>query len=168
MAKAMTKSEKYADQLRRFALEFPGTHEDDPWGEIVVKAAQKVFIFTGKGTGGVGLSVKLSESQFDALEFPFCDPTGYGLGKHGWVSARFGAKDSIPIDMLMAWITESYRNVAPKKLVKEWDAGRAAGPAKLASKVTAPRPKGTKATKAVAPKSKAKAPKKTAKKARKS
>ena len=53
-----------------------------------------------------------------ALMLPFVKPTGYGLGKAGWVSARFGAKDAIPEDMLRAWIDESYRAVALKKLVK--------------------------------------------------
>ncbi|MET0554157.1 MAG: MmcQ/YjbR family DNA-binding protein, partial [Vicinamibacteria bacterium] len=45
----------------------------------------------------------------------------YGLGKAGWVSARFGPKDRPPVDVLCKWIDESYRAVAPVKLVKELD-----------------------------------------------
>src|SRR5262249_56520222 len=43
-------------------------------------------------------------------------PTGYGLGKAGWVSAAFEPGSSPPIDLLCAWIDESYLAVAPAKL----------------------------------------------------
>ena len=69
--------------------------------------------------GPIGLSVKLPESGADALDLPFAKPTGYGLGKAGWVSARFEPKDDPPLEILKGWIRESYRAVAPKKLVAE-------------------------------------------------
>jgi hypothetical protein len=56
-----------------------------------------------------------------ALSLPFASPTGYGLGKSGWVTARFAAKDKPPLEMLRKWIEESYRAVAPKELVKLLD-----------------------------------------------
>lgn len=52
-----------------------------------------------------------------ALTLPFVSPTGYGLGKSGWVTATFGPKQTPPLDMLQDWIDESYRAQAPKKLV---------------------------------------------------
>jgi len=48
---------------------------------------------------------------------PFTEPTGYGLGKSGWVSARFTGPHRPPVALLKAWIDESYRAQAPKKLV---------------------------------------------------
>ena len=53
---------------------------------------------------------------------PFAKPTGYGLGKSGWVTATFAAGDEPPVEMFKAWIDESYRAQAPKKLVKSLDA----------------------------------------------
>lgn len=103
--------------LRDYALGLPETHEDFPWGERVIKVRKKVFLFMGHGGGGLTLSVKLPESQTVALMLPFTEPTGYGLGKSGWVSASFEAKDRPPLDMLLEWVEESYRAVAPKKLV---------------------------------------------------
>ena len=44
-------------------------------------------------------------------------PTGYGLGKSGWVSVQFAPREKPPMDLMRAWIDESYRAVAPKKLV---------------------------------------------------
>jgi hypothetical protein len=52
-----------------------------------------------------------------ALTLPFTSPTGYGLGKSGWVTATFGPKEAPPLDLLEDWIDESYRAQAPKKLV---------------------------------------------------
>ncbi len=110
--------------LVAYALGLPGAHEDFPWGERVAKVAKKVFVFFGHGEDKVfGLSVKLPQSNEMALHLPFVTPTGYGLGKSGWVSASFTKKDKVPVDMLREWILESYRAVAPKTLVKQLDAG---------------------------------------------
>jgi predicted DNA-binding protein (MmcQ/YjbR family) len=120
---------KIARELRDYAMTFPGATEDFPWGERVAKVNGKVFVFLGcepaKGPAGeMGLSVKLPLSCEEALELPFTKPTGYGLGKAGWVSASFAAKDAPPVGILKAWILESYRSIAPKKLLDELDADR--------------------------------------------
>ena len=53
---------------------------------------------------------------------PFTKPTAYGLGRSGWVSASFAAGEAPPLDLLKAWLEESYRAQAPKKLSKLLDA----------------------------------------------
>lgn len=111
-----------ASTLRAFALKLPGAWEDHPWGESVAKVGKKVFVFFGKPKGIVlSLSVKLPESGFEALELPFTEPTGYGLGKGGWVTVSFADGEDVPVEILTGWIEESYRAIAPKKLVKELD-----------------------------------------------
>ena len=85
----------------------------------MIKVGKKVFVFLGMPDGDeLGLSVKLPESGPMALLLPFAQPTGYGLGKAGWVSARFGPSDDPPLGMLREWIDESYRAVAPKAAAK--------------------------------------------------
>jgi predicted DNA-binding protein (MmcQ/YjbR family) len=112
-------------QVRRFAKALPGAHEDHPWGETVVKVKNKVFVFLGKGDGrSLGLSVKLPQSGEQVLELPFAQPTGYGLGKAGWVSLGFDPGDEPPLAAVCSWVEESYRAIAPKKLVAELDARR--------------------------------------------
>jgi predicted DNA-binding protein (MmcQ/YjbR family) len=108
-------------QLRDFALGFPEAREDFPWGERVAKVRDKVFVFLGRDEEGLGLTVKLPSSGLMALGLPFASPTGYGLGKSGWVTARFGPNETPPVDLLRKWIDESYRAVAPKELVKALD-----------------------------------------------
>ena len=101
------------------ALAYPGAYEEKPWGEPVIKVAKKIFLFAGAIEGGLSLSCKLPHSSEAALSlFSWAEPTAYNLGKSGWVSARFERKDDVPVGLLLEWLDESYRAVAPKKLVK--------------------------------------------------
>ena len=107
-------------RLLKYALEMPGAHLDHPWGEDVAKVAKKVFVFFGMPEGSQyppGMTVKLPESQPVALMQAGVAPSGYGLGDSGWVTVTFG--DAHSEEMLREWIEESYRAVAPKKLVAE-------------------------------------------------
>jgi len=104
--------------LRKAGMAFPEVTEDFPWGHRALKVRGKAFIFMSNEDGGFGLSVKLPQSADFALMQPFAKPTGYGLGKSGWVSASFARKDAIPVPLLMDWLAESYRAIAPKRLAK--------------------------------------------------
>ncbi len=114
----MTAQKAAEARLRKFALGFPESHEDFPWGERVVKVRKKVFVFMGLPDGALTLSVKLPDSQTIALMLPFAEPTGYGLGNSGWVTARFQKNERPPVELLEEWIEESYRAVAPRKLLE--------------------------------------------------
>ena len=102
------------DKVLAFALSFPGATPDQPWGEDVVKVRGKIFVFVGT-PGARRMTVKLVESHAHALTVEGAEPTGYGLGKSGWVSAHFSAKDDVPLDLLKQWIDESYAAIAPKR-----------------------------------------------------
>jgi predicted DNA-binding protein (MmcQ/YjbR family) len=104
-----------------FALGFPGAYEDHPWGEDVAKVQKKVFVFMGVDAAREpGMTVKLRESHEQALTVPGAAPTGYGLGRSGWVDVPF--RDTTPpLDVLKDWVEESYRLVAPKRFVAELD-----------------------------------------------
>jgi predicted DNA-binding protein (MmcQ/YjbR family) len=104
--------------LRAAALTYPETHEDFPWDRHrALKVRRKVFVITTYDEDGLSVSLKLPWSAEGALQFPFCEPTGYGLGRAGWVTASFGPRRKPPLDVLRSWIDESYRAVAPKRLV---------------------------------------------------
>jgi len=115
-------------QLRRKALAYPEAFEDFPWGEAVYKVRGKIFLFLGVDADGLGVSVKLPDTNGIALMLPGVEPTGHGLGRSGWVSAAFAPDDEPSMRMLEAWVDESYRAVAPRKLVKRLDAPSDAGP----------------------------------------
>ena len=106
-----------AKRLRAQALGYPETTEDFPWGHSAFKVKGKSFLFLASDEGWLKLSLKLPKSREFALEYPFTTPTEYGLGKAGWVTARFDGDDEVPLDVLGAWLDESYRAIAPKRLV---------------------------------------------------
>jgi predicted DNA-binding protein (MmcQ/YjbR family) len=103
-------------ELRKRALRYPEAHEAFPWGERAFKVKKKVFLFMRYDASLLSLSLKLPASQGAALMFPFAEPTGYGLGKAGWVTARFPKGSRPPVRLLEAWLAESYRAIAPLKL----------------------------------------------------
>ena len=107
--------------LRDYALKLPEATEDHPWDHIAVKVKGKMFVVFGGPDDTLSVTCKLPSSNRMALMLPFAQSTGYGLGKSGWVTASFAAGDAIPLDRMAEWIDESYRAVAPKKLVAALD-----------------------------------------------
>ena len=120
--------------LRDFALRYPGATEDHPWDHVAFKVKGKMFVILGGTDEVLSVTCKLPSSGRLALVLPFASPTGYGLGKSGWVTAQFVPTDKIPVDRLLEWIDESYRTVAPKKLVAELDGVPEFKPAKKRKK----------------------------------
>ena len=119
MARRLTSVSK---SLKKFAATFPDAMEDHPWGETVYKVNKKVFVFFGMDDSDtLHVTCKLPDAGEFALTFPFAEPCGYGLGKAGWVTSTFNKGDEPPADILKDWIEESYRTVAPKRLVKQLD-----------------------------------------------
>ena len=115
-------------KILRFALALPEAYEDHPWGEDVAKVAGKVFVFLGAGQdpARLGMTVKLDESLEQALAVPGAAPTGYGLGRAGWVTVPL--RDTTPPPaVLLDWVEESYRRVAPRRLAAALDALRSGG-----------------------------------------
>jgi predicted DNA-binding protein (MmcQ/YjbR family) len=112
-----------ADEVRAFAFSLPEAWEDHPWGdESVAKVGKKVFVFFGidqPDDTSCWLGVKLPQSKEDALALPFAKPMGYGLDRGGWVGIQ--APPDMPLEVLNAWIEESYRAVAPKTVIKQLD-----------------------------------------------
>ena len=100
----------------KFALAFPEAAEEWPWGERVIKVRGKIFVFLGLVEGTLRVGVKLPVSFEMALTLPFAEPSGYGLGRAGWITASFTARRKPDVDLLKGWIDQSYRAIAPKKL----------------------------------------------------
>lgn len=112
-------TEKIEADLRAHALRYPETHEDFPWGHRAIKVRGKIFAILNVENDELTVSVKLPHSRDMAHDFPWAEPTHYGMGKHGWVTAHLRAKEKPPLELIRAWIDESFRAVAPKTLVKK-------------------------------------------------
>ncbi|MFO0757135.1 MAG: MmcQ/YjbR family DNA-binding protein [Byssovorax sp.] len=135
------------DRLLAITLSLPGAVEDWPWGSIHCKVNGKIFAGWSRDEGGemvLGIRVDRELQTLLVASDPRFRIAKY-VGQYGGVDMRIGPRpDWKEIEHL---ITESYRILAPKKLVKELDA-RAAGPAAAkaprtkatAKKVTAVKP----------------------------
>jgi predicted DNA-binding protein (MmcQ/YjbR family) len=102
--------------LVNYALTLPEAVEDWPWGERVIKVRGKIFAFLGMVDDRLRVGVKLPVSADMALTLPYVKPSGYGLGRAGWVTAHHTTRHKPDIDLLKGWIEQSYSAVAPKKL----------------------------------------------------
>lgn len=104
--------------LRAFGLGYPEAHTKSPWpGHLDLAVRDKTFAYLSVDGEPLSISCKLPQSAPVALMLPFTKPTGYGLGRSGWVTADFTPAAAPPVEMLKAWIDESYRAQAPKRLV---------------------------------------------------
>ena len=110
------------EELRSFGLSLPGAHRKSPWPDHDDLAVRdKTFAYLPAKGKPFSLSCKLPYTGYEALQLPFAEPTAYGLGKSGWVSFSPDEGDIPSLDQLKAWVEESYRAQAPRKLVKELD-----------------------------------------------
>ena len=106
-------------RLRKICLALPEAHEKEAWGEPTFRVRGKNFVFTDQCAHG--LSVKLSKEEAAAVVATDsrAEPTGYGLGRHGWVSVEVGdAADDARWQLVEEWVRTSYALVAPKSLAK--------------------------------------------------
>ena len=114
-------AKKLQDTVEGFGLSLPEAWMDTPWDEgHVSKVGKKIFAYYGT-QDEPGLSVKLTESLDHALTLPGAAPMGYGLGRHGWTHIPLANLHDEDSDVLLDFVEESYRAVAPKALVKQLD-----------------------------------------------
>jgi predicted DNA-binding protein (MmcQ/YjbR family) len=106
-------------QLERIVAKLPEAERVDieAWdGEPTFRVRGKNFVFADQT--GSGLSVKLPKEEAAAVVAtePAVEPTGYGLGRHGWISFPVDARADW--QQLEEWVRTSYTLVAPKTLAK--------------------------------------------------
>src|SRR5436190_19062563 len=103
-------SDAVVKELRAFGLALPGAHTKSPWpGHLDLAVKDKTFAYLSIEGEPFSIGCKLPHSNMAALTMlPFAVPTPYGLGKSGWVSAKFPDDQEPPVEMLKEWIDESY------------------------------------------------------------
>jgi predicted DNA-binding protein (MmcQ/YjbR family) len=109
------------ERVRTFALSFPGAFEDFPWGVPVVKVATgskwpPLFVWLGaRDADAPAIYVKLTDSYEQAVAVAGAFPTTMsGVGQWGRLTIPLPVREDV---LLLDWVDESYRNVAPKRLV---------------------------------------------------
>ena len=112
-------------RLEAIALALPEAERVDieAWdGEPTFRIRGKNFVFAN--SAGTGMSVKLPKDEAAAVveHDGHAEPTGYGLGRHGWVSITFPSRMSAARwEQVEEWVRTSYTLVAPKTLARQVD-----------------------------------------------
>jgi predicted DNA-binding protein (MmcQ/YjbR family) len=92
----------------------------EAWGgEPTFRVSGKNFIFTDPEARSISEKLPPEEAAAVVGSDPLVDPTGYGLGRHGWVSVRIeGRTNPRRWQEIEEWIRTSYTLVAPKSLAR--------------------------------------------------
>ena len=99
------------------------------WGDVpTFRVNGKNFVFSDQSAHHLSLKLPQDEAAAVVATDPSAEPSGYGLGRHGWISLTLdGATDDATWDQVEEWVRTSYTLVAPKRLARlvlEEDAAR--------------------------------------------
>jgi predicted DNA-binding protein (MmcQ/YjbR family) len=88
-------------------------------GEPTFRVRGKNFIFSDQDARGVSVKLPKEEAEAVVATDAAAEPTGYGLGRHGWVSISLPARPSkARWREVEEWVRTSYSLVAPKVLAR--------------------------------------------------
>lgn len=106
-------------KIREHALTFPEADEGTSCVNRAFKAGGKNFAFLGEKDDECNLRIKL-DASIPEIEnrANSADGRTWEVGTHGWTMLRFAPDNPPPMSDLERWITESFRLLAPKKIVK--------------------------------------------------
>ena len=111
--------------LTAYGLTFPGTTTGPAWaftrGLYVNGKMFAVFGDKAQPLDALTITLKLPISAEMVADLPFVREAKGWYKQHNWVIADFGPDDDIlaEIDMLKAWLRQSYVAIAPKKFSKQ-------------------------------------------------
>jgi predicted DNA-binding protein (MmcQ/YjbR family) len=110
------------DRLEEVVAQLPQAERVDveAWdGEPTFRVRGKTFVFSSPDASGISIKLTKEEAAAVVATDPNAEPTGYGLGRHGWVSVSIPNTTSAKRWREIAeWIRTSYTLVAPKRLAR--------------------------------------------------
>ncbi|MGH9230795.1 MAG: MmcQ/YjbR family DNA-binding protein [Acidimicrobiales bacterium] len=110
------------DRLEKIVARLPQAERVDveAWdGEPTFRVNGKTFIFASPDANGISVKLHKDEAAAVVASDRHADPTGYGLGRHGWISVSIPTTTSAQRwREIEEWIRTSYTLVAPKKLAR--------------------------------------------------
>jgi len=115
-------TDAFHDRLLAIVKSLPETVEDWPWGSIHCKVAGKIFVGWGRQDDGImsiGVRTNLQLQAMLVASDPRFTVAKY-VGKYGGIDMRLGKNPNW--SEVEQFIVESYRIIAPKRLVRELDA----------------------------------------------
>jgi predicted DNA-binding protein (MmcQ/YjbR family) len=92
----------------------------EAWGgEPTFRVAGKNFVFAHPQATTISLKLPLDEAVAVVATDPDVSPTGYGLGRHGWISVTLGPRpNQARWREIEEWVRTSYTLIAPRRLAR--------------------------------------------------
>jgi predicted DNA-binding protein (MmcQ/YjbR family) len=110
-------------RLQQIVSRLPETERVDieAWGgEPTFRVRGKNFIFSAGDASSISVKLPKDEAGAVVATDPDAQPTGYGLGRHGWVSVSIAEDADEPRwSQIEEWVRTSYTLVAPKRLARQ-------------------------------------------------
>jgi predicted DNA-binding protein (MmcQ/YjbR family) len=93
----------------------------EAWGgEPTFRVGGKNFVFTKPDAASISVKLPADEAAAVVATDPRVRPTGYGLGRHGWVSVTLERRPSAKHwHEIEEWVRISYSLVAPRRLARQ-------------------------------------------------
>ena len=99
----------------------------EEWGDHpTFRVNGKSFVFSDAAAEHLSLKLPKEEAAAVVATDADVEPTGYGLGRHGWIALDLVAPDSERWQQVEEWVRTSYTLIAPRRLARiviEEDAG---------------------------------------------
>ena len=110
------------DRLEKIVARLPQAERVDveAWdGEPTFRVNGKTFIFGAPDADSISVKLPKEEAAAVVATDPNAAPTGYGLGRHGWISVTIPATTSgTRWSEIEEWIRTSYTLIAQKTLAR--------------------------------------------------
>jgi hypothetical protein len=108
-----------SEEFRRLALSLPEAQEKETWGEATFRVRDKIFATLGPDGVDAGLKASLEAQAVLVNSAPEIFSIAHYTGRHGWIGVKLELVDA---EELRELVIESWRKIAPKKLVAAFDA----------------------------------------------
>ena len=111
------------ERLERIVARLPEARRVDieAWGgEPTFRVGVKNFVFASSDAAIITVKLTKEEAAAVVATDPQVTPTGYGLGRHGWVSIRLSRRPNVARwREVEEWIRTSYTLIAPNRLARQ-------------------------------------------------
>ncbi|MEU5386566.1 MmcQ/YjbR family DNA-binding protein [Kitasatospora cineracea] len=106
------------DELTALALALPQTHQEETWEQVTLRVGRKIFAMGRPGSGEASVKAAPAEQAELIAAAPGVYSVAPYTGRFGWVRVRLAGVDP---EELRELLTDAWRSVAPKRVVKEYE-----------------------------------------------
>lgn len=109
------------EEFRQQVLSLPGAEERETWGHPTFRVREKIFASLAPDGSTGGVKATLQDQSLLIASDPATFSVADYVGRYGWVTVQLATVDA---EVLRGLLVEAWRSIAPKRVVKEYDAGR--------------------------------------------